>query len=1395
MWTAYLKILLLLVSVLIVLTLGSASAQTQDADSRYWREAGLPYIQNFSPKDINGNPQNWFIGQDERDFIYVANNHGLLIFDGTHWQLHPTPNNTAARSLTVVGQRIYVGSQGEIGYFEPSASGALVYVSLIDQLPEEHRNFLDVWQTHQLDGAVYFRTPKYLFRWKDEAIKSWKATSRYHISAVANGSIYVRERGQGLFQLQGDQLRLIPGGEFFADKRVYGPLPYDESRMLLVTRNHGLFLYDGNTRAALPSPVRNYLSANRVYYAVSLNDGIYALATMRGGVVIIDKNGQICQIINVESGLRHNGVNHMFQDRSGGLWLALNNGVSRVELPGRFSRYGKSLDLESTVLDVIRFRDRLYVASHLGVHYLPTQNPAALVTGPQSTQPNFNWQQLFSSGFRSYPQIRSQAWDFEIYKGEIYAASNHGIFRLRDNNAEFIIDWPETSINRFQRSKRIPDRFYAGLFHGFRVVDNVNGRWLDRGAVPEIERRTTSILELDDGTLWLGNQFGWVYRLTPQAGPRREIAADMFTVDKWHTDNGLVNGHVKVNLIDNEITAATQAGVKRFDAESNSFIPDNRFGRVFSESKTWVFYLHEDQQKNVWIVAGNDSTVLNGKAVRQSSGGYEWHGSEYARMVDMGDMFTIYPEADGTVWFGGSEGLARYFPLTEAEAENPLTTAIRLVSNIKDQSAVYGGGLPSGDVHPELDYEQNSIRIEFAVPAFDDINANRFQFKLDGFDESWSSWTDETHKDYTGLREGDYTFKVRSKDVYGNLGQEARLAFTVNPPWHRSGLAYLIYGLAAMLAIWGIVQLSIGQMKKRQDKLEEIISERTAEVVNQRNQLKVQADKLQEMDELKTRFFANISHEFRTPLTLIMGLIDKLRSRDITSDLEADYDVMNQNAARLLNLINQLLNLTRLEAGQLKLRATKSNIASFANRIFYSFGSLGEQKDLTLFLNGVNINEARPQSAISIYYDEEKMEKVIYNLLSNAFKFTPYGGEIHLDIEVTTPEDGDNQPLVELRVTNTGPGIPADKIEYVFDRFYQTGSEGTREFEGTGIGLALVKELVELHGGQITLQSEVGRETCFTMQLPFGSGHLQENEILDAGTSKDSVGRTSELTVEALQSTLPVKQEEGEQVQSEMPDVEEAVDETVVLIVEDHHDLRGFIRDQIGEKYRVVEAENGRIGHDLALELIPDLIISDVMMPEMDGYQLCDALKTNEKTNHIPIILLTAKAATSDKLEGLETGADDYLLKPFNAEELKLRVRNLIRLRRQMREKFSAEMLIGPSKVVVPSVNQQFLERVTAAVEDHIDDEQFSVEVLAHEIGMSRGQLHRKLRALTNKSTSEFIRFFRLQRAAELIRQDAGNMAEIAYQVGFNSQAYFTRCFQEEFEMSPTEYRKKNADS
>jgi len=496
---------------------------------------------------------------------------------------------------------------------------------------------------------------------------------------------------------------------------------------------------------------------------------------------------------------------------------------------------------------------------------------------------------------------------------------------------------------------------------------------------------------------------------------------------------------------------------------------------------------------------------------------------------------------------------------------------------------------------------------------------------------------------------------------------------------------------------------------------------------------------LEEKDKLKSRFFANISHEFRTPLTLIIGPIKQLLGNVKDPKDQKLLQLAHRNGQRLLQLINQLLDLSKLEAGKMKLKVKDQNFPALLKGIVMSFESLASRKNIRLHF-------VSQKDDIPMIVDTDKIEKIFYNLLSNAFKFTPENGEI--SVMVTEQSDG-----IEIIIRDNGIGIPEERTVHIFDRFYQVDSSETREHEGTGVGLALVKELVELHSGEIKVKSKPEKGTEFTIYLPKGKSHFSESEM-----DKEAMVSPKEYMVPlSLPETRnPISKSDGMIMsQSELP---------VVLIIEDNVDVREYIKQYLDSSFQILEAIDGQEGVEMALEQLPDLVISDVMMPKKNGYEVCETLKTDERTSHIPVILLTAKAAQEEKLMGLETGADDYLVKPFDTKELEVRVRNLIELRKQLRKQFSHNALIKQPKGI-NSVDKAFFEKVYHIVEENLSNEQFSVDVFAREVGMSRAHLNRKLNALTDQSANKFIQSFRLLKAMEMLQNKSGNVSEIALQL------------------------------
>lgn len=530
-------------------------------------------------------------------------------------------------------------------------------------------------------------------------------------------------------------------------------------------------------------------------------------------------------------------------------------------------------------------------------------------------------------------------------------------------------------------------------------------------------------------------------------------------------------------------------------------------------------------------------------------------------------------------------------------------------------------------------------------------------------------------------------------------------------------------------------------------------------------------DRAQATDAARIRFFANIAHELRTPLTLVLGRINDALVEGDQAKRTHELRVAARHARRLERLADQALELSQLDAGTLRSHPIALDVVPFLESLVMSFEEHAERNGILLeFI-------ARPRS-IRYRTDTEQMTTIVSNLLSNAFKFTPPGGRVGVAVEVRTEDDAEHgEGILTITVADTGSGIPAEQLETIFERFQRAEDSVSGRVPGAGIGLALASELVRLQGGAIAVRSEEGRGSRFTVRFPLGHVvvHAEKPPLVTGG------GRP-EITAEVLYRTTGV--DGHDPVEATDPD------RPTILIAEDNEDLREWLSEALREDAQVIEAPDGETAIDRARELVPDLVLSDVRMPVLDGIALCRRLRGDERTSHIPIVLMSVRGDVDQRVEGLDAGADDYLAKPTEARELRARVRTLIASRRALRERFREQVVVRPSDVSAQSLDQRFFARVTAAIEERIGDPDFSVTELAEELAMSPSQLTRKLRALVRQSPGQLIRSLRMQRAASLIGAGAGNMAEIAYQVGFSDQAHFSRTFKRCMGCTPVEYRR-----
>ncbi len=1338
----------------------------------YGENGALTFFKNYTPGEYRMQPQNWDILQDKHGIIYVANQGSLLEFDGVSWKDIDIPNLTA-RSLAVDDSgTIYVGGKSEIGFLAPGPKGALKYKSLLHHLAVTKKNFGPVWRTINTKEDIYFWTSKFLFRWDPAAkqMKVWEAESVYTASFSCKEHFYIRQESIGLMKMINESLVLLTGGEKFATVKLYMMVPYGPGtgKLLIGTRSMGFYIFDGITSVPFPTGADDYLKEKQLYHGIRLSSGDFALATRLGGLVILNAKARLKEIFNKASGLPGNNVRYVFEDFQGNLWLALDTGITKIEYASPFSIYDdKRSNLPGIVLSA-------------AVHGPHRQIFAGTTSGLYSLAPE--------GKFLPVPGMSGICWSLLPTGDSLLAATGQGIFLLNKSSQKRII---ETSSFVLSRSRRDTNRIWVGTRWGLAslYLEKENNRWIEECKFEKIAEKIGTIIENKHGSLWLGTETGSAIKVEfPIEGTVTEPV-----VTRYGPGQGLPPGEVHVFFAAGHVIFATKKGVYRFDEKNRVFNPDPIFGKKFADGSRSVFRIVEDNNKNIWF----HSKRRNFQAVPQADGTYKINEKTFRRLPPA-QVNAIYPDPGGDIiWFAGHNGLVRYDTTVKKNYHHDFPTLIRKVwlnGNLAFDGCKYKTGNDSRGLFPIIDYKDRNLRFEFAAPFFEDESATQYQCLLEGYNEDWTAWNKETKKDYTNLDAGVYTFRVRAKNVYEHVSEEAAFQFKVLPPWYKTWWAFLIYGLGFLLLMFLAVKWRSKYLENEKQELEKIVKDRTKEIEEQKRQLEKQtvqlaeqSEKLKEMDKVKSRFFANISHEFRTPITLIMGPLEQMLSTCPGHDRvqKKKLRMMLRNCQRLLRLINQLLELANFESGTMKLQSRPRNIIPFLKGIIASFELLTDQEELDLIFHA-------EEEDITLYLDDRKIEDVICNLLINAIKYTPALGKITVSC-VKDPTKKVNYPSgsVKISVSDTGPGIPREKLADIFDRFYQSESTYEHYPKGFGIGLAIAKELVELHHGVINVHSTEGQGTEFIIELPLGDRHLKPDEIIDL--IEESVTPSGPGKIPAPDMVKAEKEEEEpeEEIEQEIT-VEEAAKD-IILVVEDSVDMRDYIKSSLEPQYRVVEAIDGRDGIEKAREIIPDLIISDIMMPQKDGYELCRELKNQRDTSHIPIILLTAKAAEENIIQGLETGADDYITKPFNTRILCARIKNLVDLRRHIQETFHREMTLKPVQKSVSQIDKEFVKDLQVVINKNISDPEFNVEELCKRLYMGRTTLYRKILALTGEPPTEFIRSYRLKRGAELLKKGMGSVLEVAFEVGFSSANYFSKCFKKKFHQLPSSFQASEA--
>jgi signal transduction histidine kinase/DNA-binding response OmpR family regulator len=1313
----------------------------QSVDSEF----GIPIITNYLSQDYSANVQNWSAIQAKNGVMYFANVSGVLEYDGMSWNLIKIPNSIVRTLAIDENGIIYVGGINEIGYLNPTNTGGLIYKSLNSYIAKNVPDFGDIWRIIPNKDGLYFQSFNSIFLLQSNknnklsflqritnnpSIVKWTTRSRINPLHSIGDRIFVHERNVGLQELSNGRLKMLPGGEEFAQDLICIMLPFESEKILIGSLRKGMFIFNGTGFNKFNNDADNYLIENRLYFRGEvLSNGDFALGTQLGGIVIINKHGKLKAIYNKKNGLNNNTVWHLFSDIEGNLWAALDNGIAKILYPSQVRIIDERFGIEGAIQSLKIFNNILYVSTSSGIFAVDLKS---------------NYKR-----FQKIKNISVQSWDFLSLNGKLYSATNDGVYEIAGLNAKLLNENLRYTYTLY-RSKTNPEIIFVGLHNGLAVLHIINGSLNFIGKVEAISNGIVNVSEDKLGNLWCSEISGKIIKVKTSS---QILDLKNYVIEK--VDDPILNDTgIKTFYFGNEIHFYNSKKIYSYNTLKSNLVESNILKSAFNDTSYKIINIFADDNENLWIVYQLKNKIRIGELSKSTNKLSTYNFLQFSKPINNTEYsisrYYLQSDQEKILWVTTDEKLLRYnleYDAQQIKGKELKPSISKVISDshlLVDGHNYFDAG--KSDTEVSIDFSSNSIVFEYSLPSFLNENANEFQYMLLGFDKAWSSWSRISKKEYTNLSAGKYSFKVRGKNSEGYVSEISQFNFVILPPWYRTWWANLLGFILILLIINYVVRFRVNYLKRKNIVLERMVNERTQKINEQKITLEKQAEKLLELDRIKSNFFANISHEFRTPLTLIKGQIENVLGIVRDESVRKKLSVAFNNSNRLNRLINQILDLSKLESGTIKLELINFDIVQLIRTRIASFESLAEKNKIRLKFESV-------VDKINVNIDKDRIEEVIDNLVSNAIKFTNQNGRITVKVEKVFINNSNNAVIT---VQDSGIGIPEEKLSHIFDRFYRVDNTSTKEYEGSGLGLSIVKELIELHGGTISVQSNVNKGTTFTINLP-----LDEFE----------------------ESVLENPNEDTEKKINEES-------KPVILIVEDNSDVRNYIKENLESNYRVEIADNGETGITKAIEIIPDLIITDVMMPKVDGFQLCTNLKNDLRTSHIPIIILTAKADEENKISGLSIGADEFLAKPFSPRELEIRVGNLIRIRHLLREKYKEISVIRSEDVKAEAIEKEFLEKIFELIKNNIENQQLSVQMLADKMAMSVSQLNRKLNALINQSAGKLIRSTKLDYAAKLLEKNAGNITEIAYRVGFSDVSSFTNSFKEKFGKSPSEYQK-----
>ncbi|MGL1889225.1 MAG: response regulator [Reichenbachiella sp.] len=1323
--------------------------------------------------------------KDHKGFLWLGTRNGLNRYDGINiWQYHNIKEDSTSLPSNYI-RVLFEDSDGIL--WIGSLGGGLV---------------------------SYDRESNTFVRYEDESSISLKGETVISIHEDKNKNLWLGTETSGLFSFNRSTNLLVQYRKNVDDpfsisgNNITGILNDGGDNLWITTWGGGLSLFNINTKRFIhykhdPENPKSLIS-NVVRSSFLSANGELWLGTNRGlNKVVYDRSGKY---IFEKVDIGYNGEEDPFilsiiEDSSGRLWIGTeNDGVCVLDIEnGQSNWYGYDLTKEYSLGNNSIWS--IY-EDNSGIVWIGTFNKGLFKVDEKHRKfekiqhHSYNEKSLSNSSVSSFAEDK---------RGNVWVGTDGGGLNYWDRS--------KNTFSHFNKSNQpgmadevlslmidSKERLWVGCWQGGVMVKDVNSNKLKRISIKhdfdlvQDKENVFSIIESKDGKIWFAVFRGGLVSYDPKSGKFQSYGYDERNHDGINTDKvRLVYEDSKGNIwVGTEGTGINLVvpGRKGSTFKKYLFNP----GKENSLSNNMILSFHETADGKLWV--GTSGGLNEFDPVTEE---FKNYGFDHGFPDEV--IYAIEEDAAGLLWLSTDKGIIRFDRDTQSIRIFDLSNGLQSLeffkqSSFKSQTGelLFGGVDGFNLIHPkdivdnndepqvylvdfkisnesvmpgeesvlksnimdaeviELRYYENDFSFEFSQLNYAQSKSNLYAYQLVKYDSKWQEAGSRREAYYTNVPPGTYTFKVRGTNEKGDWSPlEASVKIVVLRAWYNTFWAYIIYTtVIVIILIWSFQTIVNRERLQSELKVEHL-----------------ELSKMQELDEMKSSFFANISHEFRSPLTLILGPLKGLKENIEEQLTQEQVGIMLRNAENLLNLINQLLELSKLESGKMRLELETTDVVKFLKTSAHSFSSMANRRNIAYKV-------VMPKSVVALSFDKDKMEKIVINLLSNAFKYTNDFGKVELSLE-------DQEKKVILRVKDDGIGIPEDEKDFIFNRYYRVRDNKNKKSKGTGIGLSLTKELVELHHGHIDFKSIEDDGTVFEVHLYKGDAHLNQEDFVEGHDNTVIENKGAYEQDEDVMRTA---------VNENIADSPEKKDAPLILIIEDNDDIRDYIRSILNIDYQIIVANNGTSGCEMAKERIPDLIISDIMMPGIDGYEVCKRVKGDLKTSHIPIVLLTAKASNESALEGFEKGADYYITKPFNPKLLALRVRNVLDIKNKIKDQVlnNSTLDIQPKNIKIAAKDESFIEKAVSVIEENISNSEFFVDDLGRELGLSRMQLYRKLKGLIGQSANEFIRSIRLKRAAQLIRQDQMTISEITYHVGFNDLQYFRDCFKKQFGVNPSEY-------